>query len=97
MTTAIEFASYDTRTMFDATVYNILNGDSNSMCYVEFIELCIFYQKMNEHNTCVLKQLSDAVCCKYDFVEEVHKALNGLKWDNEDECLYRFMTSFINL
>jgi hypothetical protein len=97
MTTAIGFAPYDTRTMFNSTIYNILNGDSNNACYIEFIELCIFYQKTNEHNTGVLKQLSDAVCSKYNFVEEVNNALKELNWDNEDECLYRFMTSFINL
>lgn len=97
MTTTTENSGFDTGTMFNRTVYSILNGEIQNKCYVEFIELCIFYQKMNERNTNVLKQLSDAVCSKYDYVEEVNNILNELEWDREDECLYRFMTSFTNL
>lgn len=97
MTINSEMTPYDTKKMFNATVYGILNGDIENLCYLEFIELCIFYKKMNEHNTNVLKRLSDVVCSKFDFLEEVNTALNGLEWDREDECLYRFMTSFTNL
>jgi hypothetical protein len=95
--TTTEPTAFDPRTMFNGTVYRILNGEVENKCFIEFIELCIFYQKMNERNTNVLKQLSDAVCAKYDYVEQVNNALNSLGWDEEDECLYRFMTSFTNL
>ena len=93
----IETNAFDTRAMFNGTVYRILSGEVENKCFIEFIELCIFYQKMNEHNTDVLKQLSNAVCSKYDYAEEVNNAVNSLEWDAEDECLYRFMTSFTNL
>ena len=96
-TTTNEPKTFDTISTFNSTVFGILNGEVHNACYIEFIELCVFYQKMNDHNTSVLKCLSDAICAKYDFVEEVNSALNGLSWDKEDECLYRFMTSFTNL
>jgi hypothetical protein len=92
----------DTRNQFNGTIFNILNNSvDNSVrdkcCYIEFIELCIFYQKMNEHNTNALKQLSDAVCSKYKSIDEVNGTINQLLWDGEDECLYQFMTCFVNL
>jgi hypothetical protein len=97
MTTSTEPTAFDTRTMFNKTICNILNGEVNNLCYIEFIELCIFYQKMNAHNTNILKMLSDVVCAKHHFAGDLNNTLNGLEWDSEDECFYRFMTSFTNL
>ena len=87
------------RETFNETVFKILNGDLQDKCYMGFIELCVFYQKMNEHNTTVLKRLSNAVADspKYDYVEEVNETLNGLLWDRADEQLSGFMTTFANL
>ena len=89
--------STSTSSTFNAIVFRILNGIVSKLHYIEFIELCIFYQKMNEHNTDVLKRLSDAVCRDYGTSEEVNETLNGLARDREDEGLYRFMISFSNL
>jgi hypothetical protein len=54
---------------------------------------------MNDHNTTVLKRLSIAVADspKYDYVEEVNEALNGLTWDRADGRLGEFMATFVNL
>jgi hypothetical protein len=97
-----ETITFDAKNRFNETIFNILhNGSTNSVhdkCrHVEFIELCIFYQKMNDHNTNALKQLSVAVCSKYDSDEDVNGTINKLWWDGDDECLGEFMNCFVNL
>lgn len=87
----------NTANMFNEKVRGILKGRaSNTQCYIEFIELCAFYQKMNEHNIATLKQLSSAICegCAD---ESINSAINNLTWDWEDAGIYRFMISFTNL
>ncbi len=84
--------------LFNARLYDILRGTSDSRFHVEFVNLCTFYSKVNETNIGVLKNLSTYMQTQTkDDAYAANTTINSFNWDKEDDQLYCFMTSFTNL
>ncbi len=95
---SLETSDLTALTMFNARLYDILYGASGEPFHIEFVNLCAFYSKVNETNVGVLKNLSD--CMKTPTTGDAYATntkINSFNWDKEDDMLYRFMTSFVNL
>lgn len=97
-----EEVSTNTIGLFNTKVTDILTNPFRNKYYVEFANLCIFYQKMNVHNTSVLQTLANMLNIHMKMTvpvteSEAKNAIDTLDWNFEDAELYRFMTSFINL
>ena len=78
---------------FNAKVENLVRHPGKlNQCYVSFIELCVFYEKLNNDNVVAIKRLQEMITDRPVPVEDPN-----LDWDPEDPQLYGFMESFMNL
>lgn len=80
---------------FNAKVEHLVRHPGKlNQCYVSFIELCVFYQKLNNDNVVAIKKLQEMIT---DRPADVEVEEPNLDWDPEDPQLYGFMESFMNL
>jgi hypothetical protein len=78
---------------FNTRVEHLVRHPSElDKCYVSFIELCIFYQKLNDENMVAIQKLQGMIKDRPGPQEDPN-----LDWDPEDPQLYSFMESFMNL
>jgi hypothetical protein len=78
---------------FNAKVEHLVRHPSKlNQCYVSFIELCIFYHKLNDENVVAIQKLQGMIKDRPVPVEDPN-----IDWDPEDPQLYGFMESFMNL
>lgn len=76
--------------VFNASFLDVVRGKHPTASKKHFIELCIFYKKMNDPNLGVARQWLDAASS-----EDVRA--DDMGWDIDDPMFHNFVKSFMRL
>ena len=78
--------------IFNKKIKEILTEPAINTYYTEFMTLCVFYKKVNDSNC---KNIE--ILCKLLSDNDLTADIESINWDETDNQLSCFMSSFTNL